>query len=308
MDGIERPNCKNREIIGSHLTPKQIADAIEQRVGLTGQPAQSRDILEQVFLRDFSLSAAEAAEQSDRHLLKVLREIGQRQSDKEANGEISIVNLRGTQNEIIYGSCHIFPDDNDDIRISKRHRISANKILSAIQSLSFFDFEKFGRKILHEVGCHFAEVTKHSGDQGIDFYGQLTVGSLLGASPAILKLMHDTKLAVIGQAKHYPERTIGPATVRELVGALSLSRTRTFSEDKVDILDGVQVQPFSPILAMLFSTGEFTRGARKLAERAGVIVFSGSQLSVFLADKGVGIIEHNGQTDFDPTTFSRWLE
>jgi hypothetical protein len=108
-------------------------------------------------------------------------------------------------------------------------------------------------------------------------------------------------------AKHYPDSSIGPATVRELVGALSLSRTATYSRDDLDLLDDVQLRPFSPIMALLFSTGEFTRGARHLAHRAGLITFSGSQLAVFLADRGVGLIEDAGHTRFDAAAFDAWL-
>lgn len=132
-------------------------------------------------------------------------------------------------------------------------------------------------------------------------------GGRSGVDPAILRLMHDTRVAIVGQAKHYPDRAIGPSTVRELVGALSLARTRTFSQEGIDLLNDVQLRPFSPVLAMLFSTGSFTKGARMLALRAGLIVFSGWQLSVFLADRGVGVIEVGGAMQFDITKFREWL-
>ena len=192
-------------------------------------------------------------------------------------------------------------------RISKLNRISVSEIYNSIRNLTFSQFELFGRCVLRELGCHVSKVTPHAGDQGIDFYGELTVGSLLKANPAILKLMHDTKVILVGQAKHYPDRALGPAIVRELVGALSLSRTNTFSRDDIDLLDGVQLRPFSPLLAMLFSTGDFTKGARALGERAGLIAFSGWQLSVFLADKGVGLVKDGEEIKFDSTKFNAWL-
>ena len=34
---------------------------------------------------------------------------------------------------------------------------------------------------------------------------------------------------------------------------------------------------------------------------------SGLQLAVFLADRGVGMIQHEGETIFSPQAFSRWL-
>jgi restriction endonuclease Mrr len=121
--------------------------------------------------------------------------------------------------------------------------------------------------------------------------------------------MHETRVVLVGQAKHYPDpkNAIGPATVRELVGALSLSRTATYSQDDVDLLDDVELRPFTPVLALLFTTGQFTKGARHLAARAGLIAFSGWQLAVFLADKGVGLVEDHGKMLFDAPTFAKWL-
>lgn len=119
--------------------------------------------------------------------------------------------------------------------------------------------------------------------------------------------MHETRVILVGQAKHYPKTTIGPATVRELVGALSLARTYTYSKDNLDLLNDVRLRPFSPVLALLFSTGDFTKGARNLANRAGLIAFSGRQLAVFLADRGVGLKKDQSGHKFDAATFSDWL-
>ena len=67
------------------------------------------------------------------------------------------------------------------------------------------------------------------------------------------------------------------------------------------------VKPFSPVLAMLISTGRFSSGARRLAEKAGLIVISGWQLSVFLADRGIGMVEANGVHSFSENEFLSWL-
>lgn len=67
------------------------------------------------------------------------------------------------------------------------------------------------------------------------------------------------------------------------------------------------MRPFSPVVAMLFTTGEFTSGALRLAEAAGVVAKTGLQLAVFLADRGVGMTEQNGVPTFDNTAFDQWL-
>jgi hypothetical protein len=286
------------------MTPKALVVAIEERLGILGAPLQIRDAIEHELL-ERSYDAATAAEQVDLLHLKVANEIRRRQSDSEASGEIAIIHLRNK--EIVHGSSFVFADDTDQIRKSKINRVQANKIYQCIRSLNFSQFELFGKCVLGELGCSKARVTPHAGDQGIDFYGELSVGSLLAADQAILKLMHETKVILVGQAKHYPNAAIGPNVVRELVGALSLSRTYTYSNDQLDLLNGVELRPFSPVLALLFSTGAFTKGARNLAGRAGLIAFSGWQLAVFLADRGIGLVETAGSVAFDQSAFETWL-
>jgi hypothetical protein len=288
------------------MTPKAIVNALEARFGVTGAPRQVRDAIEKELL-EIGVDPATGAEQIDQLRNKVIAEIVRRRDERESMGEIAILHIRGTQDEIVFGSSFVFSDDADQIKQAKLNRVSVDEIYAYIRSLTFAQFERFGRSVLRELGCTTAKVTPHAGDQGIDFYGDLNVGSLVGADPAILKLMHETRVILVGQAKHYPNTVIGPAIVRELVGALSLSRTYTYSRDDLDLLDDVQLRPFSPVLALLFTTGSFTKGARHLATRAGLIAFSGWQLAVFLADKGVGLVNDGGAVKFDSLAFDDWL-
>jgi hypothetical protein len=288
------------------MQPKKIVDALENRLGISGTPGQLRDAVEHELLTS-GMGAASSAEQTDRQISKVILEITRRRDDRPERGEISILHLRGENAEVVHGSCFVFADDSKQIRQSKVNRRSVESIYGGIQCLTFNQFESFGRSVLKELGCTSPRVTPHGGDQGIDFYGEMTVGALVGADPAILKLLHQTRMILVGQAKHYPTTTISTATVRELVGALSLSRTVTYSRDGFDLLSGVNLRPFSPVMALLFSTGDFTKGARHLAKQAGLIAFSGLQLAVFLADKGVGLTEGESGVHFDAAKFDAWI-
>lgn len=290
------------------MTPKAVVDAIEAQLQLVGEPRQLRDAIERVLL-DAGTSAAGAAEETDRLVKKVAREISRRFDGARQMGNVAVLQLRGSNDDIVHGSSYIFSDDAELVKKIKLSRACVVDIYEQVRKLDFSEFEQFGRCVLKELGCRDPKVTQHAGDQGIDFYGDLTVGSLLGAHEGILKLMHETRVVIVGQAKHYPDpkKPIGPSTVRELVGALSLSRTATYSKDEIDLLDDVQLRPFTPVLALLFSTGQFTKGARHLASRAGLIAFSGWQIAVFLADRGVGLVEHGDLLQFDAVAFRNWL-
>ena len=88
---------------------------------------------------------------------------------------------------------------------------------------------------------------------------------------------------------------------------MTLARTKTHSSDGVDIFRDLAVRPFSPVVALVFTTGEFTSGALHLAEAAGVVAKTGLQLAVFLADRGVGIIDQGETQIFDDAAFEAWL-
>lgn len=121
-------------------------------------------------------------------------------------------------------------------------------------------------------------------------------------------LAHDVEVRFAGQAKHYHNNSVGPSAVRELVGAISLARHKTFSSKTDDFFEDFGLKSFNPLVALLFSTGEITAGARSLAGGAGMIIKSGMQIAVFLADRGVGMkMNESGVIVFDRENFDIWL-
>jgi hypothetical protein len=159
------------------------------------------------------------------------------------------------------------------------------------------------------MGASFSRITPHRGDQGIDFYGRLSLGQYQLMPSPFVKLAHDVVLLFAGQAKHYPTSTIGPEVLRELIGAVSLVRTKTYSVSEIDIFEGLDLKPFSPLVTLLFTTGTISSGAIRLAESSGIIARSGEQLAVFLADKGVGMETlESGRIEFSKTKFVAWLD
>ena len=82
----------------------------------------------------------------------------------------------GTGLDTVAGSCFPLPSDPPEIVRLKNHRILAGEILIAIRNLDFNQFEVFGAKVLAELGAKNPQVTRQSNDQGIDFYGELSLG------------------------------------------------------------------------------------------------------------------------------------
>lgn len=204
------------------------------------------------------------------------------------------------------GSCWVDPIDTQAIAAAKQRRVHVQQILAALRALTPDEFERFGSRILRELGAEQVQVTRRSGDNGVDFYGILSLGGIMQHPPAICQLAHNIQLLFAGQAKQYPNTAIGPATVREMIGAIALARYQVFSSEP-DFFEAFKLLPYNPLLALLFTTGRFTKGAMEIAESAGVIARSGEQLATFLADRNVGMVTYGGVTTFVIARFFEWL-
>jgi restriction endonuclease len=290
------------------MTPAKIVDRLEAVIGIDGAPRRLATAIERELAEHFGLVPIQASEHAERMCAAVGRIIAERVAESEAAGLSAALVVIGTTSDIVAGFCHVLPTDETGVAVAKQHRVQVGELLKAIRALSFGDFEKFCARVLREIGASFARITPHRADQGIDFYGRLSLGQYQAVPLPFLKLAHDVVLLFAGQAKHYPNRAIGPEIVRELIGAVSLARTKTFSAGETDIFDGLELKPFSPLLTMLFTTGMISAGVIRLAESAGIIARSGEQLAVFLADKGIGMEKvQGGSTTFSNTKFIAWL-
>lgn len=289
------------------MTSAQIVAHLEGIVGPNGKPRRIKSLIESELISKYGYFPVQAAEFADRKFLSVSRLISEREQASYKDGTFYTLAIVGTGSESVAGSCFPLPIDTPEIARLKRQRVRASDVLTAIRGLDFNQFEKFGAKVLNELGATNTRVTKQNNDQGIDFLGELSLGALGNIPAPFLRLAHDVKFTFAGQAKHYPTRSLNPDVVRELVGAIGLARTKTFSKENLDLLDGVYLKPFSPLLALLFTTGELSSGAIHLADEAGVIARNGEQLAVFLADKGIGMVESVGEQSFSTIAFLEWL-
>jgi hypothetical protein len=289
------------------MTPKLIVERLEQVLGREARPVRLVSAIEIEMMGHFGLTAIEAAEKAEATEDAVAKAIESRALTANLNGVPTILSIVGTGAYTIAGACHVLPTDTPAIAAAKSGRRHQEDILSKIRSLNFSQFETFGKRILHELGALNPHVTPHGNDQGIDFFGEFSLGQVHDLPRPFLQLAHDVRLLFAGQAKHYPHRTIGPNIVRELVGAVSLARTKTFSQDGLDIFKDLEIRPFSPVVALLFTTGEITSGAVRLAASSGIVAKNGRQLASFLADRGVGVQTSAGGSAFSSTLFDSWL-
>jgi restriction system protein len=138
-----------------------------------------------------------------------------------------------------------------------------DKLLSILQAMDPIAFERLCQRILRESGFIEVEVTKSTGDGGIDGHGTIRIGGLISFN-------------VLFQSKRY-KGNIGPDTVRDFRGAM-VGRA-----DK----------------GVIISTGGFTLEARREATRDGappIDLIDGRLLADKLKDLKLGVktnlVEH----------------
>ena len=138
-----------------------------------------------------------------------------------------------------------------------------DKLLGVLQAMDPIAFERLCQRLLRESGFIEVEVTKRSGDGGIDGHGTIRIGGLISFN-------------VLFQSKRY-KGNIGPDTVRDFRGAM-VGRA-----DK----------------GMIISTGGFTLEARREATRDGappIDLIDGRLLAEKLKELRLGVktnlVEH----------------
>lgn len=131
-----------------------------------------------------------------------------------------------------------------------------DKLLAILQAMDPTAFERLCQRILRESGFIEVEVTRRSGDGGIDGYGTIRLAGLISFN-------------VLFQSKRY-RGNIGPDTVRDFRGAM-VGRA-----DK----------------GLIISTGGFTLEARREATRDGappIDLIDGRLLAEKLKDLKLGV-------------------
>jgi hypothetical protein len=285
------------------LRAKDVLNKLEIDIGISGRPVRLRDAITYTLQESFGFPEIQATENAE--LLEAqIRELILKEEGKIASPKLTIV---ASAEHLVSGYLFVNSSDSFDVAAAKRGRLNVNILLQEIRNLTFPEFERFGACVLKELGAKQVRVTSRSADQGIDFYGVLSLGQNSFLPSPFGQLAHDVRLLFAGQAKHYPIRPIGPELMRELVGSISLARHKVFTISEDLFEEGIELLPFNPLVAMFFTTGRFTNGALDLAKQSGVIAKSGEELAVFLADRNVGMYDDHGEVKFDKAKFHKWL-
>lgn len=281
-----------------------IVDALEAEIGIDGEARNLTDAVTAALCQG-GYDEIDAVGLAATRRSAIVKIIDDRQRSAQADGLVHTLEVVGAFRSHVGGAGRPEVADDDKLSLAKQGRRQIASILACMKALDHNQFELFGAALIRSLGASVSEKTRQTGDQGIDFVGTTRLGELLSHPKNIFKLAHDMQIDFIGQAKHYPNRPLNPSTVRELVGSLELARSRHFSNDDFCLLEDLSLKSFSPVFALLISTGPVTEGARSVAEKSGIIIRSGDQIATYLADLGVGIVPETG--GFSKAVFKDWM-
>ncbi len=148
------------------------------------------------------------------------------------------------------------------------------QITEILQNLDPYAFERLAQRLLRECGFSDVQVTKRSGDGGIDGTGKLRIQGIFSFNVAF-------------QCKRYKGQ-VGPSAIRDFRGSLG-----------TNIEKGV-----------LITTGAFTKAAKEEASSEGkrlIDLMDGEELINKLAEYGIGLNEVKSY-EVDEDFFNSLLE
>jgi hypothetical protein len=205
----------------------------------------------------------------------------------------------------IQGGCFLEPCDAEEVKEQKRRRLRWLDYHEYLRNLTPDLFERVCARLLGLLGVPNPVLTPYRGDQGIDFFGKMSVGDLIGHGALFPVFETGLVLWLVGQAKHYPDSKISTPDLRGLAGSAFLGRARAFPKEGV--LPQLNIRACDPVILLFFTTGQISSDGWLLCRKAGIAAMDGEMIAAYLADKQVGL-EGEGETRrFNCKVFNEWL-
>ncbi|WP_127531112.1 restriction endonuclease [Paenibacillus kobensis] len=277
------------------LTSDQLIEFLKEKITPTDSPIELQEILKVIVMEKDALNEAQAVARTANIKTEVVRKLDKLLEDNRKSGTYPWFDFyEGTS--YIRGPFHIDLSDEEFVRNEKtKLAVHFDGMKRVLTGISFEEFEEICGAILSLLGAKNCKRTPHSKDQGIDFFGTISLSDLSNSEYPFVQFQHNFILWVIGQAKHYPNGQVGTEELRSLVGSISLARFGEFAT-KGMVSDNVKLRSLDPIFALFLTTGDYSAESRKLAEKSGIILKNIDDISYLLIRNDIGITMTNGIT------------
>lgn len=288
----------------------KLSDAIKRvpkYVSINAAPRSAKEILADIYYDlnessnkgDALIVAEKYAQQFINRISRILND----QSNSDTFGRVIPYCLNSSSQYMIQGAAFIEPHDDSELQELKRKLRFFDDYLCFFQSVDCREFESLCAGVLNQLGVISPRITPSSRDEGIDFYGILSLEKSLGWKSPLRGIEQQFNVWMIGQAKHFDSSQVSTENIRELVGSARLARSRAFSTRAETRYSDLKPRPCDPVFCLFFTTGEISRDAWTLMRNTGVIGMDGCMLAKFLAERGIGITAGS----FDKQEISDWI-
>ena len=269
---------------------------------LTARPTRLRDVISAIMVeKDVETNRSVAAEKAEAWEASVDRILRSKLNEMQKEGRPARVSYNSSDSAFVQGACFIEPSDPPDIQEQKRRRSRLGSYLKLIQGLDADEFELLCRRLLRLFGASSPNLTRRTGDDGIDFYGKVRGEYVFFAHDLQPTIQRQLSIWLVGQAKQFGRTQAGTREIRDLVGAVELGRSGTFSTE-ASPYPNLKLRACDPVFAMLVTGGTLSGRAWSLIRKSGVIGIDGELLATFLVDR-VSELGSNPTVD----QFREWL-
>ncbi len=245
--------------------------------------------------------ATEKAEKWEREVITYL----QKELNKLAiMGRPPRIAFNSSSDYIIQGACFVEPKDSDSLKESKLRRLKSTSYYDFFRDINPTQFEMLCGKLIHLIGVKKPYITRSTSDDGIDFYGLLSLESIFFPKDLTPTIQKNLNIWLVGQAKRFNFTQVSTKEIRELAGSVMLGRSYAFGSSESPT-PNMTIRVCDPIFCILITTGYFSANAWRLLERSGVIGMDGEMVAAFLADRCAGSTMGN---DINKDSFFKWLE
>jgi hypothetical protein len=285
------------------IGPSTIAEIILSELALDAPPEALEDAISRIVVRhNYGLVPEEKA------VLwapEVKRRLMVHLDQSNAQGKQPRFAFNSVSEYKIQGACFLEPCDLPEVKEQKRLRLRWKDYYDYLRNVSPDVFEIICARLLSLLSVSEPVLTPYRADQGIDFFGKMSIGDLTGHGPLFPVFETELVFWLVGQAKHYKHAKISTPDIRGLAGSAFLGRARAFP--KKGALPQLRIRACDPVIMLFFTTGQLSRDGWDLCRQGGIVAMDGEMLAAFLADKQVGIVGEGEERSFNPKLFEEWL-
>ena len=203
--------------------PSTVVDLILSELPLDAPPEPLEDVISRIVLGhpEWGDTPEEKAALWAR---KIKRQLSEHWNQSIENGRQPRFSYNSVSDYKIQGGCFIEPCDSPEVKEQKRRRLRWRDYYACLRSLRPEVFEKVCACLLGLLGASKPVLTQYRADQGIDFFGRMSIADLTGHGALFPVFETDLVFWLVGQAKHYPDSKVSTPDLRALAGSVFLGR------------------------------------------------------------------------------------